>query len=46
MPVLSRSCRVEKVSLMSLGNWEDEMDDEAEPEELPNYLRRVILRWT
>ncbi len=36
-PVLSRSCNVERVLNMSLGNWEDEVRDEAEPEELPDY---------
>jgi len=36
-PVLSRSCNVERVLNMSLGNWEGKMSGEAEPEELPNF---------
>ena len=36
-PVLSRSCNVERVLNMSLGNWEGKMSSEAEPEELPNF---------
>ena len=31
---------------MSLGNWEGEIDDEAEPEELPKTRLKKILRWT
>ena len=39
--MLSRSCKVECSSIMSLGNWEGEDYDETEPEELPDmgYLK-------
>ena len=31
---------------MSLREREDGADDDAEPEDLPNLVRRCILRWT
>lgn len=43
--MLSRSCKVEQTSKTSLGNWEDEACEEAEPEELPE-ASRIILRTT
>lgn len=36
IPVLSRSCNVERALSVSLGNWEGRASDEAEPEYLPN----------
>lgn len=41
IPTLSRSCNVEQVSSMSLGNWEDEASDDTEPEYLP-YCYAII----
>ena len=43
-PVLSRSCNVERVLNMSLGNWEGKTSDEAEPEELPDFDAIKFLR--
>ncbi len=43
--MLSRSCKVEQASKMSLGNREDKACEEAEPEELPE-ASRIILRTT
>ena len=34
-PVRSRRCNAEQALIMSLGNWEDKVNNEAEPEELP-----------
>lgn len=36
--MLSRSCSAEQIQKMSLGNWEGWRSDDAEPEELPEYL--------
>lgn len=33
--MLSRNCNAEQSSQMSLGNWEGEESEEAEPGELP-----------
>ena len=41
-PVLSRSCNVERVLNMSLGNWEGKMSGEAEPEELPDFVAKKV----
>lgn len=43
--MLSRSCKAEQASSMSLGNREGEACEEAEPEELPE-VSRIILRTT
>lgn len=43
--MLSRSCKAEQASRLSLGNREDEACDETEPEELPE-ASRIILRTT
>ncbi len=42
IPVLSRSCNAERVLTMSLGNWEGKISDEAEPEELPDFVAKKV----
>ena len=37
-PARSRRCIVERLSIMSLGNWEGESSDETESEELPSLV--------
>lgn len=41
-PMLSRSCNAERVLTMSLGNWEGKISDEAEPEELPDFVAKKV----
>ena len=45
-PALSRSCKVEQVLIMSLGNREGEACEETEPEELPEIANWSVLRVT
>ena len=41
-PMLSRSCNAERVLTMSLGNWEGKTSNEAEPEELPDFVAKKV----